>query len=161
MSNVAAVKTLLEREPLSIPLLPEENKPSFPELSAQISGIKEKRLQAALYLMNDDLHSCHEIAQSNEGDAAMDLFHSILHRREGDFWNSCWWIARLQPLKHPLMTEIYGGDNHSMALKNAKKFVGRVEKWKQNGGKNVEEEGELQRIQCRELSMLVKHFAKN
>lgn len=159
MVKIAAIETLLEREPLSVPLLPNANETNFPELSSEIATLKDKRLQASLYLMNDDLHACHDIAQAHEGDAAMDLLHSILHRREGDFWNSCWWIARLKPLKHPLIPEIYGGINHQAALKRAKEFVGRVEKWKQNGGQDVEEEGELQRIQYKEMSTLVKHFS--
>ena len=36
----------------------------------------------------------HERAQANEGEAASDLVHAHLHRREGDLGNAAYWYRR-------------------------------------------------------------------
>lgn len=61
-----------------------------PTLIAQIDALNKApiSLRAALHLANDDINSAHELAQSNEGDVTCDYLHGILHRREGDYWNS-------------------------------------------------------------------------
>lgn len=147
------VKSLLERESTRIPLLPEA--PCSLEFKHQIVAIDNEHLKAALHLLNDDIHECHEISQAHDGDPEFDLLHSILHRREGDFWNSQWWIGRL---KSPLLTELYGGKNLTEAKRNAKSFVKRVENWRDNG-KDTAEGRDLQDFQYLELSAIVKHFS--
>ena len=148
------VDVLLGRNALSVPLLPKANTCFAKDITTIISATENQHLSAALYLLNDDLHRCHEIAQANEGDAEFDLMHSILHRREGDFWNSCWWINRLDSF---LLVELYGGSSTSEAKKNAKDFVSRVESWSKHGRDGIQE-GELQKIQYHELTLLVKQF---
>lgn len=49
-------------------------------------------VRAALHLLNDDVERAHKIAQDDEGDMSSNLCHAILHRREGDFWNSKWYV---------------------------------------------------------------------
>jgi len=52
---------------------------------------------AALWLLADDLQIAHEICQnipSSHGSA----LHAIVHRREGDFWNSNYWWRRATSL---------------------------------------------------------------
>src|SRR4051812_18805083 len=49
---------------------------------------------AALHLWFDDLDGSHRISQdlpTPEGSA----WHGIMHRREGDFWNSKYWFRRV------------------------------------------------------------------
>jgi hypothetical protein len=62
-------------------------------------------------LWHDHWDAAHEIAQSHEGSPDHDLLHAIVHRREGDFGNSGYWLrgagvhpchasipARIEPL---------------------------------------------------------------
>lgn len=49
-------------------------------------------VRAALHILNDDIPRAHDIAQADDGDATSNLCHAILHRREGDFWNSKWCV---------------------------------------------------------------------
>jgi hypothetical protein len=46
------------------------------------------RSLAALHLANDDIYACHDIVQADEGEPTADLMHALLHRREGDAFNS-------------------------------------------------------------------------
>ena len=85
-------------------------------------------LLAGLWLWHDGLHECHEIVQKSPEDLiraagpsrgvpndrdrepSQDLgrtlafWHAIMHRREGDFWNSKYWYARCR--HHPALAEI-------------------------------------------------------
>lgn len=72
-----------------------------------------------LYILNDDLSHAHEIAQSDEGNPTCDYWHSQLHRREGDYWNSKWWIGQFE---HPILTKVHGS---KLA---AKTYVDSIEK---------------------------------
>jgi hypothetical protein len=56
-------------------------------------------LAAGLWLYVDDLERSHAISQSIE-DATGAYWHGIMHRREGDFWNSHYWMRRAAA--HPL-----------------------------------------------------------
>lgn len=50
-------------------------------------------VEAGLWLLADDLDSCHKLCQ----DIATPLgsgWHAIMHRREGDFFNSLYWWRR-------------------------------------------------------------------
>lgn len=56
-------------------------------------------LAAGLWLYVDDLDSSHNISQSLNG-ATGAYWHGIMHRREGDFGNSHYWMR--QTRSHPL-----------------------------------------------------------
>ena len=57
-------------------------------------------LRAALLILADDLETAHEIVQSIDTPSAA-AWHAIIHRREGDFWNSNYWWRRAQTLPWP------------------------------------------------------------
>jgi hypothetical protein len=78
--------TILSRE--LPPLIPSS--PYNATLSSQISSCFEASdvTKAVLYLCNDDIAGAHNLAQSHEESMTANLTHAILHRREGDYWNS-------------------------------------------------------------------------
>ncbi|BEJ17406.1 hypothetical protein CspHIS471_0608070 [Cutaneotrichosporon sp. HIS471] len=53
-------------------------------------------LNPALHLANDDIYACHEIVQVDEGEPTADLMHALVHRREGDPFNSKYWFSRMR-----------------------------------------------------------------
>jgi len=57
-------------------------------------------LRAGLYLLAGDLHQAHEICQAVPT-AHGSAWHAIVHRREGDFWNSKYWWRRATGLTFP------------------------------------------------------------
>src|SRR5438309_64877 len=57
-------------------------------------------LAAGLWLYVDDLDRCHSICQDLP-DPTGAFWHGIMHRREGDFSNSHYWIRRAE--RHPLL----------------------------------------------------------
>lgn len=63
--------------------------------------------QAALWLYVDALDESHTISQSLH-DATGSFLHGIMHRREGDFGNSHYWMRRTG--RHPVWREIAGYD---------------------------------------------------
>lgn len=71
-------------------------------------NINEKSaLAAGLWLYVDDLNASHVISQSFEGTSTFDFWHCIMHRLEGDFSNSHYWLRRAG--KHPAMASVPGG----------------------------------------------------
>jgi hypothetical protein len=64
------------------------------EVSAMLAG---------LWLWHDHLDESHAISQ-NLPTPTGSLWHAIMHRREGDFWNSKYWYARCR--HHPALAEI-------------------------------------------------------
>ncbi|BEI88331.1 uncharacterized protein CcaverHIS019_0110490 [Cutaneotrichosporon cavernicola] len=69
------------------PLEPE--KPWDATLKQHIAALPEHRyVVAALHLANDDIYACHDIVQVDEGEPTADLMHALVHRREGDPFNS-------------------------------------------------------------------------
>ena len=113
-------------------------------------------VRAALHILNDDLERAHKIAQDDEGDMSSNLCHAILHRREGDFWNSKWWYRQI---KHPLIGQVYGGTSEAQA------FVDSVESIVGGGGKRggastpcaAGNLNTLKRKQADELAQLVQY----
>jgi hypothetical protein len=58
---------------------------------------------AGLWLWLDALDECHRIVQSGQSGTPA-FWHAIMHRREGDFWNSKYWYARCR--SHPVINEL-------------------------------------------------------
>lgn len=56
------------------------------DLTAQLPPV----IAAALWIVADDINRAHEIVQNME-DPTGSAWHAIIHRREGDFWNSQYW----------------------------------------------------------------------
>ena len=59
-------------------------------------------LAAGLWLYVDDLDRSHRVSQSLE-DTTGSYWHGIMHRREGDFSNSHYWMRRAT--EHPLLVD--------------------------------------------------------
>lgn len=59
---------------------------------------------AALWLYHDFLDESHQISQVIPT-AAGSYWHAIIHRREGDFWNSKYWFRRVE--KHPVFEPLH------------------------------------------------------
>lgn len=57
-------------------------------------------LKAGLWLYVDELDRSHDISQGMK-DATGSYWHAIMHRREGDFWNSKYWYRNAG--SHPAM----------------------------------------------------------
>lgn len=101
------------------PLRP--TKPFDPSLTSQIESFAQSSkckpaVRAALHLLNDDIDRAHTIAQSDEGDMTSNLCHAVLHRREGDYWNSKWWYRQIQ---HPLISQVYGSTGEAQSFVDA------------------------------------------
>lgn len=86
-----AMPTLLPKKPL--------------ELAKDLSFIQglPLALQAGIWLYVDDLNRSHEISQNLETQSGS-LWHAIMHRREGDFWNSKYWFRRAKG--HPFFDQL-------------------------------------------------------
>lgn len=161
-----AIDRLLARVASTSTELPplQAQKPFDDKLTSEIESFAQQNspnrpcVRAALHILNDDIERAHKIAQDDEGDMSSNLCHAILHRREGDFWNSKWWFRQI---KHPLIDQIYGGTSE------AQTFVDSVESIV-GGGKrggastpcaasNLET---LKRKQADELSQLIQYLLK-
>lgn len=90
------------------PLMPKQTRDR--ELEAQIEALDWKGRQnetaiiasmAGLHLRNDSLDLSHSYAQEIEHDATGAYWHGIMHRMEGDFFNSKYWFR--QAWHHPAM----------------------------------------------------------
>lgn len=66
---------------------------------------------AGLWLWHDFLDRSHRIVQ-NISTPSGAFWHAIIHRREGDFWNSKYWFARCA--NHPILPTL--ASNASAAL---------------------------------------------
>lgn len=68
-------------------------------------------LRAGLWLYVDELDRSHTISQDLK-DATGSYWHGIMHRREGDFSNSHYWLHRTG--RHPAMALLKGYDGHAL-----------------------------------------------
>lgn len=68
-------------------------------------------LQAGLWLYVDELDLSHTVSQDLK-DSTGSYWHAIMHRREGDFSNSHYWLNRAG--KHPAMGNLSGYDGHAL-----------------------------------------------
>jgi hypothetical protein len=58
---------------------------------------------AGVWVLHDCLDESHAISQSIETPSGS-FWHAIMHRREGDFWNSKYWFRRVG--QHPAFADI-------------------------------------------------------
>ena len=74
-----------------------------------VSQSDAQSMLAGLWLWHDWLDSSHVISQSVHT-ASGSLWHAIMHRREGDFSNAKYWLARCR--EHPVFRAMapYAGD---------------------------------------------------
>lgn len=87
-----AMPCLVVREPAATELLTLA--------SAATQELPTPELRAGIWLYVDDLHRSHEISQSIQSSTGA-FWHAIMHRREGDFWNSKYWWRQVG--KHPAL----------------------------------------------------------
>jgi hypothetical protein len=137
--SAAIAELLFAREPRP-PLSPGGVYDST--LTARIDALAADPMsKAILHLLNDDLERAHAIAQSMEGDRTADYLHAIVHRREGDYGNSKYWLGRAQG--HAVLVRVFGVDEGAIAF---------VDRCRAAGGSR---ERELEEIQRRELTELL------
>ena len=55
-----------------------------------------------------NLEGAHAIIQELEGIPAADTLHAIIHRRDGDFLNSCYWWRRVDADLPATLRALYG-----------------------------------------------------
>ncbi|MDR3690825.1 MAG: hypothetical protein P4L46_15715 [Fimbriimonas sp.] len=100
------MKPLFETLPLEH-AMPElvPTKRAAEEAIAQVERIvsdpqirRNPALEAALWLYVDELDRSHMISQGVPGPIGA-CWHGIMHRREGDFWNSKYWFRQAGSLK--------------------------------------------------------------
>ena len=60
-----------------------------------VAGPMRKCLRAGLWVLADDLDRAHTICQAVETPHGA-AWHAVVHRREGDFWNSKYWWHRAE-----------------------------------------------------------------
>jgi len=77
------------------------------ELTALAEVIAQKvavpELQAAIWLYVDELERSHRVSQSIDSPTGS-FWHAIMHRREGDFGNSRYWLR--QTGSHPVWNDL-------------------------------------------------------
>ncbi|WP_309712689.1 hypothetical protein [Armatimonas sp.] len=73
--------------------------PKAPWQAGLLSGVSEGsyNLQALLHLLNDDLDSAHKLVQVHEDDSTANYIHQLVHRREGDWGNTRYWVGMTGP----------------------------------------------------------------
>lgn len=132
LSAYPALHRLVEALPIEEAM--PELLPRTPERSELLTLASEAaneaatpELQAGIWLYVDDLHRSHEISQGISN-ATGSYWHAIMHRREGDFWNSKYWWRQV--------------GNHPALVGDPYEFVDLVEA---DGGANRRELLERQR----------------
>lgn len=98
----ALAATLLART--DTPLCPKA--PWQPGLLAGMTA-GSYNLQALLHLLNDDLDAAHKLVQIHEEDSTANYIHQLVHRREGDWGNTRYWVGMTGA--HPFYTEFGNG----------------------------------------------------
>jgi len=73
------------------------------QVTSSLSGFPS--LRAGIWLYVDDLDRSHSISQ-NLSSAEGALWHAVMHRREGDFWNSKYWLRQAGDLS--VLEAVYG-----------------------------------------------------
>lgn len=117
------MKELFEALPIeqAMPeLLPSQPSRAAYAIAEELAGATTPEVQAAIWLYVDDLDRSHTISQGIAGPIGA-YWHGIMHRREGDFWNSKYWfrqargidlnIDRYDPMRFVDAVEATKGDN--------------------------------------------------
>lgn len=97
-----AAATLLART--DAPLCPKA--PWQPGLLAGARA-ESYNLLALLHLLNDDLDAAHKLVQAHEEDSTANYIHQLVHRREGDWSNTRYWVSKTGA--HPFYAELGQG----------------------------------------------------
>ncbi|TKY86253.1 hypothetical protein EX895_005078 [Sporisorium graminicola] len=121
----AELHALLERDqqPDSLPSL-RPQRPFSADLKPTIASQPYPvPVLGILHLLNDDIESAHALVQDDDGNRDSNLIHSILHRREGDFWNSKWWLNQFT---HPFLGQLYS-EKSLDGKAGAKQFVDLID----------------------------------
>lgn len=127
-----------------------DKRPVLEELSSQrlFTEIKSPDMAnccvSGLWLLHNFLHESHEISQSIhtvEGS----WWHAIMHRLEGDYWNSKYWYRKVGD--HPAFAEM--ADDW-----DPRRFVDRCER---DRGVAAESGGELHEVACAEWRCLFQY----
>jgi len=98
------LKRLPFNEALSVLVAPTEPPRDISLLASEVAVRQPALVQAAIWYYVDDLDRSHNIAQNIEGPEGA-LWHGLMHRREGDFWNAKYWFRRAGPLPGKLGLE--------------------------------------------------------
>jgi hypothetical protein len=86
---------------------------------------------AGLWLWLDGLDECHRIVQAGQSGTPA-FWHAIMHRREGDFWNSKYWYARCR--SHRVLGELGAAAKHLLGPDaSALKHVLSGDRWDADG----------------------------
>ena len=122
--------------------------PALPELRewaehAVVPGTTRDCLLAALWLLEGNLDQAHRLCQ-DVPTVLGSAWHAVVHRQEGDFWNSKYWWRRVG--SHPVIAELEYGDPFA--------FVDRCEKARGTGSAA---EGECRRLQLAEWHVLFEY----
>lgn len=99
------IKTLAERSPLQslkpIKIWNEELDAAIAADAGKLTGLSKEAapsavpaLRAGLHLWNDSLDVSHTISQDIDTPTGS-YWHGIMHRMEGDYWNSKYWMRRV------------------------------------------------------------------
>ncbi len=153
----AEVSLLFERDSAgALPPLRPQRPYSAEAKSAIADSTLAIPVRGALHLLNDDLDAAHNLVQTDEGTPLSDLVHAVLHRREGDFWNSKWWLDRISPA---LLTTLYANGRAG-----AKRFVDDVERITSKGTATAcaaqRDVADAKEWQWKELVSIAKHACK-
>ncbi len=85
--------------PITDPALLTQAQNNLPLLENSFaSGAIRESLAAALWLAAGDLDHAHRICQDIPGPYGA-AWHAVVHRREGDFWNSKYWWRRAEAIR--------------------------------------------------------------
>ncbi len=110
------LKSLFEQHPLEAAM--SQLRGASPILTNEVRAILQagvvagdSTLAAGLWLYVDDLDRCHEICQDLP-DSLGACWHGIMHRREGDYSNSHYWMNRAE--RNPLPEHLSGSALHEL-----------------------------------------------
>lgn len=125
------IDTLLSR-PLP-PLVPKA--PWNAEMASAIDRVSAAEnaspfITAALHLLNDDLERAHRLVQAREGDQTADYLHMLVHRREGDWSNTGYWVRRAG--EHPVYATLLTTIRSESADPKIKDVISSWKRWDPN-----------------------------
>lgn len=167
----ASLSPLFSRSASSIPLLPRKafdaSLSDAIRKEASSSGSKGSKgekggewppsLEASVHLLNDDLNAAHDIVTDREDDDACNVSHALLHRREGEWWNSLYWARQLD---HPFVQQMYaGGKAGCVAFFERVRDTAAAAGGKRSGGRGADAAQQLEQVQTqqeKELKGLVR-----